>query len=308
MSSNARAKWLKEFNQKDSYPFKFLDSTIVFCAACEKSFAGTQKSIFQQHMKSDKHMKNVTLKDKRKAVQAQLEDVLSPERKKSRSEIVGTELCRSFLAANVPLWKLDNPTLKNFLEENLGINIPEQSTLRKNYVPACYEEVRSKIILELDGHPFWLGIDETCDAAGRCVANILISRLNNESYHPPFLLGCIFLEDGTAGSVARAVNDCLRSFWPNLDSNLFKILLTDAATAMIKAGKDLRIFFPRLLSVTCLAHAIHRLCEEVRDTYEELNDLISSIKKVFLKAPSRVTTWRECCPNLPLPPEPCITR
>jgi len=36
--------------------------------------------------------------------------------------------------------------------------------------------------------------------------------------------------------------------------------------------------------------------------------MIASIKKVFLKAPSRIQIFRETEPNLPLPPQPIITR
>jgi len=201
---------------------------------------------------------------------------------------------------------LENPQLRRFLENNLGISIPSESTLRKSCLPTCYEEIHSRIIAELDSQPFWLGVDETSDSAGRRVANILIGRLDCEAYHPPFLLGCFFIEDGTADAVARTVNNCLHSFWPNLDSSKFKLMLSDAAAAMIKAGKNLKIFYPSLLSFTCLAHAIHRLCEEIRDIHEDLNELISSIKKVFLKSPSRISLWKECWPNLPLPPEPLL--
>jgi len=130
-------------------------------------------------------------------------------------------------------------------------------------VPDCYEFVQAKITEELNNHPFRLGVDETTDSAGHRVANILIGQLDNEKYHVPHLLGPLFLEDGIAKAVARAVNDCLRSYWPNLNAKQFKVMHSDAAAAMIKAGKDLQIFYPEMLSFTSLAHAIHRLCEEV---------------------------------------------
>lgn len=39
-----------------------------------------------------------------------------------------------------------------------------------------------------------------------------------------------------------------------------------------------------------------------------MNDLIHDVKKLFVKAPSRVRFFKELCPNLSLPPEPIITR
>jgi hypothetical protein len=54
-------------------------------------------------------------------------------------------LCEAFLAAYIPLWKLSNPTLRNFIE----CKVPDESTARKNHVYQCYdltlENVRDKI-------------------------------------------------------------------------------------------------------------------------------------------------------------------
>ena len=108
--------------------------------------------------------------------------------------------------------------------------------------------------------------------------------------------------------MARLVNDTLRFLWPDFDANRFKLFLTDSAAYMLKAGRDLKIFYPNMLSVICLAHALHRLCEEIRDMFSEVDELISTLKKFFLKSPSRVVLWKEMHPNLPLPPKPVITR
>ncbi|GBP73499.1 hypothetical protein EVAR_57394_1 [Eumeta japonica] len=60
----------------------------------------------------------------------------------------------------------------------------------------------------------------------------------------------------------------------------------DAAPYMIKAAKTLQVFYPNLIHVTCLL-MVHRLAEE---------------------APARIKAYKEKLPNLPLPPEPVITR
>eukprot|EP00095_Tigriopus_kingsejongensis_P009700 maker-scaffold84_size396325-snap-gene-2.39 protein:Tk09700 transcript:maker-scaffold84_size396325-snap-gene-2.39-mRNA-1 annotation:"PREDICTED: uncharacterized protein LOC100570869" len=96
----------------------------------------------------------------------------------------------------------------------------------------------------------------------------------------------------------------------SFDSNLLKVIVTDAAPYMQKACRDLQIFFPSLLSVTCLAHGLHRVSEKVREMFHEVNELISNVKKTLLKAPSRILVWKEQCPissHLMLPPEPIIT-
>jgi hypothetical protein len=77
---------------------------------------------------------------------------------------------------------------------------------------------------------------------------------------------------------------------------------------MVKTGTALHVFYPKLVRVTCLAHAFHRVAETIRSEFSEVDFLISTIKKNFLKAPSRVNVFKENYPQIPLPPEPVITR
>lgn len=77
---------------------------------------------------------------------------------------------------------------------------------------------------------------------------------------------------------------------------------------MLKTRKNLEVFYPNMIHSTCLAHALHLVAETVRENYPTVNKLISKTKKVFLKAPLRRELYREMCPELPLPPEPVITR
>ena len=125
------AKWLKSLNEKEDYPLKKLQGDQIFCKACEQSFGGGQKSQLEQHIKSAKHVTNYELKKKRTQTQAQLEDFMQGNIKKSRSETLGKDLCQAFLAATIPWKKLENPVLKSFLESNLAIKIPDESSLRR---------------------------------------------------------------------------------------------------------------------------------------------------------------------------------
>ena len=42
------------------------------------------------------------------------------------------------------------------------------------------------------------------------------------------------------------------------------LLLTDQASYMLTTGQGLRTLYPSLIHLTCLAHAMHRVAEEVR--------------------------------------------
>ncbi|VVC28126.1 Hypothetical protein CINCED_3A013011 [Cinara cedri] len=76
---------------------------------------------------------------------------------------------------------------------------------------------------------------------------------------------------------------------------------------MIKSGKSIKSFYPKFVHITCVAHELHRVAEEIRNQFPHMDELISNVKKVFLKAPSRTILFRNMAPNLALPPQPILT-
>ena len=77
---------------------------------------------------------------------------------------------------------------------------------------------------------------------------------------------------------------------------------------MKAAYRVLSLLYLKLIHVTCLAHRFSRVAEQVRIEYPAVNDWIGSVKRVFVKAPARVLIFKKEHPEVPLPPEPCITR
>lgn len=77
---------------------------------------------------------------------------------------------------------------------------------------------------------------------------------------------------------------------------------------MVKAGTNLKILYPDLMHVTCLAHGLHRVAESVRDKFKNVDKLLAAVKGVFKKATSRKRKYKEAFPELPLPPEAVLTR
>ena len=47
-------------------------------------------------------------------------------------------MCEAFAAANIPLSKLSNKKLRDFLSKYTKITIPHPTALRKKYVQKCY--------------------------------------------------------------------------------------------------------------------------------------------------------------------------
>ena len=75
--------------------------------------------------------------------------------------------------------------------------------------------------------------------------------------HASYLVAVEFFEKTDSGFIACLVNKFLRFLWPYIDSTLLKELVSDAAAYMLKAGQDLKVFFPSLVHVTCVTHGVH---------------------------------------------------
>jgi len=77
---------------------------------------------------------------------------------------------------------------------------------------------------------------------------------------------------------------------------------------MVKAAKSLKALYSKMVHVNCLAHAHHRVAETVRGKFNNVDELVSNVKNVFLKAPFRLEIFKRGAPGISLPPVPIITR
>lgn len=143
----------------------------------------------------------------------------------------------AMIAANVPWYKLQVPQFKSFLEKYFKHNIPDESTLRKNYLNVCYIETLEKIRADIGDSYIWIGVDETMDAVGRYIANLIVSKLDSENPAKAYLIYCKPLEQTNHSTVALFINDGLKVLWPNgVEEEKVLLLYTDAAAYMLKAG------------------------------------------------------------------------
>ncbi|KAL4148425.1 hypothetical protein QTP88_002670 [Uroleucon formosanum] len=77
---------------------------------------------------------------------------------------------------------------------------------------------------------------------------------------------------------------------------------------MKKAERSLKVFYSKMIHVTCAAYGLHRIVEQVRDHFSTVDKVIANCKKVFKKAPTRVEIFKIEDPGICLPPDPIITR
>jgi hypothetical protein len=113
------------------------------------------------------------------------------------------------------------------------------------------------------------------------------------------------LEGVNNSSIAVVFDNSMNLLWLDKaeQENVF-LFISDATSCMIKAAKALKLLYPKMIHVTCLAHALHRVAEEVRGSYPEVDQLIANGKKIFIKSPLQAQKFKEEAPTLPLPHSP----
>lgn len=282
------------------------DGTILLCKICNIKVAAEKKFSIQQHTSREKHINGLNLmKKKNEKPQQLLNNVLNND----KTNIFNKELCMAMLSANIPFNKLKNKVLSNFLEKHTDKKMPDESTLRKNYVDKCFNETINSIRKYVENKKIWVSIDETSDVEGRYVANVIVGTLEISEPGKSFLLNCEVLEKANNSTITKLFDRSMGIIWPNgVKHDNVLLFVSDAAPYMVKAGKNIKALYSKMEHVTCLAHGLHRVAEEVREHFPKVDALISNVKKIFLKAPSRVLKFKCMGPTIPLPPQPILTR
>jgi len=213
------------------------------------------------------------------------------------------------LFANIPLYKIENLKFKAFLQEYTGKEIPKEATLRKGYVDDCYRDTLAKIRNCVSNNKIWVSIDETTDVEGRFVANVIIGVLRTDGPGVIFLLNTEELVKANHQTIFTLFDKSMNILWPQgVHHDNVLLFLSDAAPYMVKSGKAIQALYSKMIHVTCIVHGFHRVAEEVRSYFNIVDQLISSVKKVFLKAPSRSRIFKNEAPDIPMPPQPILTR
>lgn len=282
----------------ESYPDLEFDSTrhLIHCTKCEVNI-GCRKSTVKRHIEGPVH----------KGLHHQ------------PNESFYFDLIEFLILCNIPWVQIENPAFTTFFQKYFCCTctnqplrtLPSESLIRKVYLDKFYQARIAAIRSEVANKKIWISLDETTDFLGRYVVHFLVKPLDATVSHKTYLVACKVLTVVNGETIAKFVTDCLEKMWgEGYENQLDNVLLlcTDSVAYMLKAGRILKSVLPNMKHVTCLAHALHRVAEQIRCQYPDVDTLIANLKKVFLKSPSRVQLLKEIYPNLPLPPKPVITR
>jgi len=148
---NVLKKYVDEFGEN----IFSSDGSVLFCKLCETRVSVERRYIVTQHLKTDKHTRFVNRHQNATTSKIQQQVTLY-----SKKCTFSEDLCKALLSANIPLNKVNNKGFRLLMEKYTNKEIPDESTLRKNYVNGIYVETMNKIRSNIVGHKIWFSVDE----------------------------------------------------------------------------------------------------------------------------------------------------
>ncbi|GJQ82680.1 hypothetical protein Trydic_g19695 [Trypoxylus dichotomus] len=202
--------------------------------------------------------------------------------------IVEQEMFRPFWEKYVPAWKL-----------------PTRSQLRRHF-PRVKFQVTNTVRNIIKDQNVWINVDETTDANKNSVINVIVRTLKFDGPSIPFVMCSKRLQNSNVKTIVKVIKDAVNVF--GVQRNQLRMFVTNGARNMVEVGRLLKTDFPHLLHVTCLLHAFHLVIDTIRLSYPPVDQLISNMKKIFIKSPKRIRQFKNVCAGIPLPSEPILTR
>jgi len=144
MSKNTLSNFVKEFGE---HIFSS-DGKVLFCKFCGVEVSGRKRFIVTQHLKTAKHEHTV---NRRKIHELSTIQSLLTQNTNKKSDFY-SDAAQALLSANIPLYKVNHLKFKEVLKKYTSKNIPEESTLRKNYIDDIYEKTMTKIQSKVFNH------------------------------------------------------------------------------------------------------------------------------------------------------------
>ncbi|KAL4119186.1 hypothetical protein QTP88_012031 [Uroleucon formosanum] len=141
------------------------DGEVLFCKLCNVKVLALKRFTVEQHISRKKHTQGV---ERQK------------ESEKSKTQLLLTDT-----------------------KKYIKVDIPNESTLRKNYVELCYNNTMQKIRDYIENKKIWVNMDEITDVEGRYVVNVIIGTLELENDGKIFLLHTDVLEKANNSTIAK---------------------------------------------------------------------------------------------------------
>lgn len=128
----------------------------------------------------------------------------------------------------------------------------------------------------------WVSIDETTHSLGRFVANVIIGMVVMDTPGQTFLLNSQVLAKANSLTIAKLFDDSMHILWPEIVRyNDVLLYLSDTSPYMVNSGNAIKIFYPKVIHVTCIVHGLRRIAEKIRGHYSKVDKVISKLYIFF---------------------------
>ncbi|KAB0804403.1 hypothetical protein PPYR_01373, partial [Photinus pyralis] len=132
-------EWIGPYN-KNAEVFTS-DGKIIFCNVCSKSVGTGKKYFIDAHVKTESHIRALSKNVKSKQTLLTIPALTSSDKKNEFYE----DLCGALLGSNIPFYKVNAEPFKQFLEKYTSRHVPDESTLRKTYLPTVFRKKMENI-------------------------------------------------------------------------------------------------------------------------------------------------------------------
>jgi hypothetical protein len=123
------------------------------------------------------------------------------------------DLCDAFLAEDIPLRKLTNPALRNFIEKYTKC---QMSLLCAKITWSSVTILTiENIIDKFQDNFLWVSIEESQDYEGRFITNIIVGSLYKNKQSTPYLLAVKQFETTNSSAVSDFFIFSMNLLWPN---------------------------------------------------------------------------------------------
>jgi hypothetical protein len=258
------------------YPSEFCVTPAgdLFCLHCSTIVCCTKKFMVDKHRATAKHVTKVERSTHSSSSTSAHQQFLHVGKTDYAMDVTET-----FLAADIPLWKLRHTSLRR-LFTNIGNPLPSEESC-KSRIHQLYIKEMSRICKLIADKPIFLIVDESEVSGSKYLHNPHVTNL----------CACISLEKSPdAAEVVRAVNDIIPILGCNRQN--FCLLLSDASAYMVAAATTLHILYPRLFHITSVAHLLHNCAMKVRNNFPNVDQVIAAVKAACVKNKERQSLFK----------------
>ena len=179
---------------------------------------------------------------------------------------------------------MKNPSFRTFLEKWCGRAVRLESTLRKQYLKAEFNNSTRQALETLVQYDIYVVVDEMTVSRSRSIIAFMAGSVGETGYSTPYLIEVVELEKTGNSTDTQLIITTLRKLYgSDIQYDKVRLLISDAATYVIRVAKKVKNTFTQVLHVTCLAHGLNRVSKIVTIENPAADIFVAETKKNLQK-------------------------